>query len=131
MASAAAISQPVRDHTTPQSVSADSACRLASTAQFTGLYLATVPTQLGASEIDMIAEDRNDNGSPKNWLIPISASCCRTSNATAFDIAAKITVSSTDATTITAMPGAQLSNRAPAAKAIRKTMIVCTMQVSD
>ena len=49
----------------------------------------------------MIAEDRNVSGSTMNWLIPIRASCWRTSSARAFDSAAKMTVSSTAATTVT------------------------------
>ncbi len=39
----------------------------------------------------MIAEETNCSGSTMNWLIPISASCWRSSSASAFDSDAMIT----------------------------------------
>ena len=52
----------------------------------------------------MIAEDRNCSGSTMNWLIPISASCWRSSSASAFDSDAMITEISTAASTVTSTP---------------------------
>ena len=45
----------------------------------------------------MIADDRNCSGRTMNWLIPISASCWRSSSASALDSDAMITEISTAA----------------------------------
>ena len=90
---------------------------------------ATSAIQAGARARAITAEDRNVNGSAVNWLIPISASCWRTSRATAFDRAAKITVSRIAATTVTSTP--PHANRAPISQATPSTIRVCTTEVID
>ncbi len=50
-----------------------------------------------------------------NWLMPISASCWRSSSASAFDSEAMITEISTAASIVTATPPRPPGKRAPAA----------------
>jgi hypothetical protein len=94
------------------------------------LYLATVATQSGESRVSMTAEDKNCSGSTMNWLIPMSASCCRSSSASALDSEATITEISAAASSVTATPTAPPGNRAPASSAIPRMTKVCSNVVS-
>ena len=104
MTSASAASRPRRLQTAPQSVPADSASREATTAQSTGLKRATSAPTSRRSAVAMSAEDRNCSGRTMNWLIPISASCWRSSSASAFDSDAMITEIRQAAASVTSTP---------------------------
>ena len=78
----------------------------------------------------MIAPETNCNGNTMNWLMPISASCWRTSSAIAFDSDAMITAMSTAASEVIAIPLTPPGNRAPAAYAIPNTINVWSTVVS-
>ena len=78
----------------------------------------------------MSADDRNCSGSTTNWLMPISASCWRSSSASAFDSDAMITEMRQAAATVTSTPAAPPGKRAPASTATTSTTTVCTTVVT-
>ena len=78
----------------------------------------------------IIAEERNCSGSTMNWLMPISASCWRSSSASAFESDAMITMISTAAASVTSTPAEPPGKRAPASSAIANTVRVWTTVVT-
>src|SRR5215470_19981886 len=104
MAAVYAASSTSRHSTMPQSGDAESASRLATTAQSIGLYVAMLWIQDGTRSKAIMVEDRNVKGRMRKLAMPMRASWVRSSRASALEREANDALTSTAHATTTSRP---------------------------